>query len=153
MRTRSDQGFTIMELVVVMTLALIIMGIALPNLLSWLPTYRLSAGARQVASDLQLARMKAISQNAKFRLDFGALPSTSYEFQKDENNNGVFEPPGETESGPFGLPDGITVTGVTATSVFQPRGTVNAISLITLQNVNSLTKQVQISIVGRVSIN
>ena len=82
MRTRSDQGFTIMELVVVMTLALIIMGIALPNLLSWLPTYRLSAGARQVASDLQLARMKAISQNAKFRLIFNGnvYPAATYTF-------------------------------------------------------------------------
>ncbi len=144
MRTRSEQGFTIMELVVVMTLALIIMGVALPNLLSWLPTYRLSAGARQVASDLQLARMKAISQNAKFRLIFSGA---TYTFEKD--NGGTWG----TESGPFGLPDGITVTGVTAISEFQPRGTVNVISLITLQNVNSLTKQVQISIVGRVSIN
>ncbi len=148
MRTRSDQGFTIMELVVVMTLALIIMGIALPNLLSWLPTYRLSAGARQVASDLQLARMKAISQNAKFRLIFNGnvYPAATYTFEKD--NGGTWG----TESGPFGLPDDITVKDVTATSVFQPRGTVNVISLITLQNGTDI-KQVQISIVGRVSIN
>ena len=151
MRTRSDQGFTIMELVVVMTLALIIMGIALPNLLSWLPTYRLSAGARQVASDLQLARMKAISQNAKFRLIFNGnvYPAATYSFEKD--NGGTWG----TESGPFGLPNDITVTGVTATSVFQPRGTVapGTAGTITLENSNSLNKTVDVSIVGRVSIN
>ncbi len=142
--TRSDAGFTLVELIVVLGLATIVMAIAVPHLISWLPTYRLSAGARQVASDLQLARMKAISQNAKFRLNFGALPSTSYTFEKD---NGGFA----TESGPFSLPDGIVVT-VGAASEFQPRGTVDTAGLITLKNSNNLTKQVQITIVGRVAI-
>ena len=143
--TPSDRGFTVIELIVVLAVALIVMGVALPNMISWLPNYRLSSGARQVAGDLQLARMKAISQNTKYRLIFGSLPSTSYTIEKD---NGGFA----TESGPFSLPDGITVTVVSATSEFQARGTVNAASVITLQNINSLTKQVQISIVGRVAI-
>ncbi len=143
--TPSDHGFTVIELIVVLAVALIVMGVALPNMISWLPNYRLSSGARQVAGDLQLARMKAISQNTKYRLNFGVLPSTSYTFEKDD---GGFA----TESGPFSLPDGITVTVVSATSEFQARGTVDAASVITLQNINSLTKQVQISIVGRVAI-
>ncbi len=143
--TPSDRGFTVIELIVVLAVALIVMGVALPNMISWLPNYRLSSGARQVAGDLQLARMKAISQNTKYRLIFGSLPSTSYTIEKD---NGGFA----TESGPFSLPDGITVTVVSATSEFQARGTVNAASVITLQNITSLTKQVQISIVGRVAI-
>jgi len=130
---------------VVLAVAVIVMGVALPNMMSWLPTYRLSAGARQLAGNLQLARMKAISQNTKYRLNFGVLPSTSYTFEKDD---GGFA----TESGPFSLPNGITVTVVSATSEFQARGTVNAASGITLQNINSLTKQVQINIVGRVAI-
>ncbi len=143
--TPSDRGFTVIELMVVLGVALIVMGVALPNMISWLPNYRLSSGARQVAGDLQLARMKAISQNTKYRLNFGVLPSTSYTFEKDD---GGFA----TESGPFSLPKGITVTVVSATSEFQARGTVNAASGITLQNINSLTKQVQINIVGRVAI-
>ena len=143
--TPSDHGFTVIELIVVLAVALIVMGVALPNMVSWLPTYRLSAGARQLAGDLQLARMKAISQNTKYRLNFGVLPSTSYTFEKD---NGGFA----TESGPFSLPNGITVTVVSATSEFQSRGTVNTAGSITLQNTNSLIKQVQISIVGRVAI-
>ncbi len=143
--TPSDHGFTVIELMVVLAVAVIVMGVALPNMMSWLPTYRLSAGARQLAGNLQLARMKAISQNTKYRLNFGVLPSTSYTFEKDD---GGFA----TESGPFSLPNGITVTVVSATSEFQARGTVNTASVITLQNINSLTKQVQISIVGRVAI-
>ncbi len=144
--TPSDHGFTVIELIVVLAVALIVMGIALPNMVSWLPTYRLSAGARQLAGDLQLARMKAISQNTKYRLKFPT--ATTYEFWKE--SGGTFN----KESGPFGLPNGITVTAATPfnTSEFQSRGTVNTAGSITLQNTNSLTKQVQISIVGRVAI-
>ena len=143
--TPSDHGFTVIELMVVLAVALIVMGVALPNMMSWLPTYRLSAGARQLAGDLQLARMKAISQNTKYRLSFGVLPSTSYTFEKDD---GGFA----TESGPFSLPDGIEVTMISATSEFQPRGTANTPSTITLQNGNGDTKEINIALVGRVKI-
>ncbi len=145
--TPSDHGFTVIELMVVLAVALIVMGVALPNMVSWLPTYRLSAGARQLAGDLQLARMKAISQNTKYRLNFGILPSTSYTIEKDD---GGFA----TESGPFSLPDGITVT-TAALSEFQARGTVKTGTDgdIILENSNGdAPKTVRISIVGRVSI-
>ncbi len=144
--TPSDHGFTVIELMVVLAVAVIVMGVALPNMMSWLPTYRLSAGARQLAGDLQLARMKAISQNTKYRLKF--TTANSYEFEKE--SGGTFS----TESGPFSLPDGITVTGTTpfTTSEFQARGTVNAGGVITLKNINNLEKTVQVNIVGRVAI-
>ncbi len=144
--TPSDHGFTVIELMVVLAVAVIVMGVALPNMMSWLPTYRLSAGARQLAGDLQLARMKAISQNTKYRLKFAT--ANSYEFEKE--SGGTFS----TESGPFSLPDGITITGTTpfTTSEFQARGTVNAGGVITLKNINNLEKTVQVNIVGRVAI-
>jgi hypothetical protein len=92
--------------------------------------------------------MKAITQNTKFRLSFvGSIPgASSYEIQKD--NGGTFV----TESGPFALPVGIVVAGVSATAEFQPRGTANTASTITLQNGNSQTKTVQVGVVGRVTV-
>lgn len=138
-------GFTVLELIVAIAIAMIVLGIAVPSFMTWLPTLRLSSGARQVATDLQVARMKAISQNTKFRINFGTLPASTYVVEKD---SGGFS----ADSGPFSLPEGITVTAVSATSEFQPRGTASATSTITLQNVNSETKSVQIAIVGRVTI-
>jgi Tfp pilus assembly protein FimT len=128
-------------------IAVVVLGIAVPSFMSWLPTLRLSSGARQVATDLQVARMKAISQNTKFRMSFvGSIPgATSYEIRKD-NGTGTFV----LDSGPFSLPDGITVSAQSATPEFQPRGTASSASKITLQNTNSDTKSVQVSIVGRV---
>jgi Tfp pilus assembly protein FimT len=142
-------GFTIIEIMLVLGVAMIMMAIAIPNLFAVLPGFRLSDGARQVAKDLQVARMKAIAQNRKFRLNF--VSSSSYTVQSDQNNDGTIGST-ENESGPFSLPQGITATPLGATSEFQPRGTASASGTITLQNSNSQTKSVQISVVGRVSI-
>ena len=146
--SRAASGFTLLELIVAISIASVVMGIAIPSFLSWMPTLRLSSGARQVATDLQVARMKAISQNVKFRVSFiGSIPwATSYRLEKD--NSGTFV----TDTGPFSLPEGITVSALSATSEFQPRGTVNSASNITLQNINSETKTVQVAAVGRVTI-
>lgn len=145
---RGAFGFTVLELIVAIAVATIVMGIAIPSLLAWLPTLRLSSAARQVATELQLARMKAISQNAKFRVTFvGSIPgATSYQLEKDSGGTFI------TDSGPFTLPQGITVSALSAQSEFQPRGTANTASTITLRNGNSETKNVQVAVVGRVSV-
>jgi type IV fimbrial biogenesis protein FimT len=142
-------GLSILEMLMALAIVFIILAIAIPNFFSVLPGLRLSDAARQVAKDLQLARMKAIAQNRKFRLNF--VTSTSYMFQYDQNNDGAIGST-ENESGPFSLPEGITVTPLGATSEFQPRGTANGSGTINLQNGNGQTKSVQISVVGRVSI-
>ena len=154
---RGVSGFTVMELVVVIALAMLVTGIAVPSLMAWLPTLRLSNAARQVATDLQVARMKAISQNTKFRINF--VSTTTYRFERDTNNNGTYEIPSEIESGPFSLPEGIDVTTIGATWEFQPRGTAasnagagSTISSITFQNSGNETKTVEIALVGRVKI-
>ncbi len=143
----SSKGFTITEMMITIGVAALLMAIAIPSFLSWLPTLRLSDGARQVAVDLQLARMKAVTQNTRFQVSFGALPATSYTLQNDPDNDDLFT----NESGPFSLPEGITVTAATATPQFQPRGVATAASTITLSN-GTTTAQVEVTIVGRVRI-
>lgn len=144
-KLKRHEGFTVMELILTIAVAMVVLAIAIPSFFTFLPTLRLSYAARQVATDLQLARMKAISQNRKFRVNFSG---STYTLQKD--NGGAFT----TESGPFSLPDGITVqTVVPATSEFQPRGTVNAASTVTLRNINNATKSVEVNVVGRVKIS
>ena len=106
-------GFTIIEIVLVLGVGMIMMAIAIPNLVAVLPGFRLSDGARQVAKDLQVARMKAIAQNRKFRLNF--VSSSSYTVQSDQNGDGTIAST-ENESGPFSLPKGITATPLGATS-------------------------------------
>ncbi len=144
----SARGFTVIELLSVIGIMLVIMAIATPSFYYWLPTYRLSAGARQVAADLQLARMKAISQNTSYRLRFTA--NNNYQIWK--NDGGWIQEP---NTGTFELPDGITVTNGTPfnTSDFQSRGTASATFDIELTNDGgTTTTHVCIKTVGRVHV-
>jgi len=151
-KKRSEGGFTVIELLAVIAIMLVITAIATPSFYYWLPTYRLSAGARQIAADLQLARMKAISQNTSYGLRF--IDDTTYQVWRDKN-------PWEQDpaTGDFDLPEGITVLIPNVftfdTYEFQSRGTAadggGAINEITITN-GDANKVVCIEIVGRVHI-
>jgi len=139
-QSRADAGFTVLELLVVIGVAMVLMGIAVPSFSSWLPTLRLSAAARQVFADLRVARMKAISQNTNFQLTFNG---SSYVVQRCAGTC-------TNDSGNILLPDGITVS-TSGTPLFLPRGTANNSVTITLSN-GVQSRQVQVTPVGRVRI-
>jgi prepilin-type N-terminal cleavage/methylation domain-containing protein len=144
--SRTQAGFTLVEFLVAIGVVAILVAVALPDLFASLRGLRLSDGARQLASDLQLARMKAISQHTKYRISFGSYPATTYSLEK--HNGAAFA----VESGPFTLPEGISVTGVSpSVSEFQSGGTANTASAITLSN-GTATKQIQVSLIGRIKI-
>ena len=56
-------GFTLIELTVVIVLLTILTAVCVPNFLSWLPKYRLKRAARDLYSNLHLAKMSAIRAN------------------------------------------------------------------------------------------
>jgi prepilin-type N-terminal cleavage/methylation domain-containing protein len=148
--TRSCSGFTVSELMVTIGVAGILMGIAVPSLLAWLPTLRLNDGARQVAVDLQNARMTAISQSLPMGLSFTG--ATAYVIFQDANLNGAYDNPGDPiVRGPFSLPQGITAAAA-ATVVFQPRGVASVTNPINLGNGTAATANLTTSLVGRVTI-
>ncbi len=64
------RGLTIIELVVVMCILGVMVLIAIPNIGRWLPRYRLRSAARDVASNIQLARLGAIKDNREWAILF-----------------------------------------------------------------------------------
>jgi len=136
----NDGGFTLIELLAAIGVASILMAIAIPSFLSTLPGLRLTDAARQVATDLQQVRMRAIARNIPYQISFS---TTSYVMQRC---NGACI----NDGGNIALPDGITVTASTVPQ-FQPRGTAAADATITLTNGSSTTR-VCVKTVGRVNI-
>ena len=67
-----EAGFSLLEIGVVIAILAIIVGMALPGAANSLRDYRLHSDASAVASWLNLARMKATSQYAPYRLDVSA---------------------------------------------------------------------------------
>jgi prepilin-type N-terminal cleavage/methylation domain-containing protein len=125
--TSQPKGLTLMELMAALGVAAILMAIAIPNFMSTLPGLRLNDAARQVATDLQQIRMKAIAQNLPYQITFS---TTTYILQRCGGSC-------TNESGNIVLPQGITVTA-TAAPQFQPRGCVSELSVVSISKIPSV---------------
>ena len=73
---RKNSGFTITELMVTIAVISILASLAIPNFVAWLPNYRLRSGAEEIHSTLQLARVRAIKQNATATVAFNIANET-----------------------------------------------------------------------------
>jgi len=123
------------EIMVALAIIGILVKIVLPNFLSWLPVLKLSGAARQIATDLQLARVQAISKNASQVVTFDTSAG-SYTFGS------------ESRSLPSLFP-GITISSASNTT-FTPRGTATAVTITLSDGTNQ--KLVCVKSMGRVAI-
>ena len=138
--TGNDRGFTLIEMMAAMGVGFLLMAIAIQMFRNTLPGLRLDEAARQVATDLQQVRMKAIAQSIPFQINFAA---TTYVVQRC---NGACA----NDGGNMTLPEGITVTPPGSAPQFQSRGTANA---TTIKITNGTTnKWVCVKVIGRINI-
>ena len=87
---KRKRGLTIIELVVVMCILGIMVLIAIPNIGRWLPRYRLRSAARDVASNMQLARLGAIKDNREWAIIFN-VTGQSYRIISDRGPDGNWD--------------------------------------------------------------
>jgi type IV fimbrial biogenesis protein FimU len=66
------RGFSLVEILIVMTIIGITAAIATPNITATIRAYRAGAAARQLMTDLQFAKMGAVSQRVNYRVSFDA---------------------------------------------------------------------------------
>ena len=145
----STAGFSLLGQLIALTLAGIVIAMAVPGYLKAVPKHRLNGAARQLAGDLMWARMKAIQRNNRYRVFF---PSRhEYRILDDADNDGVADP------GEWTLVRDLRTDyeGVAVSSnnnpVFSPRGTAHSLATITLANAAG-SKRISISIAGRVRV-
>jgi prepilin-type N-terminal cleavage/methylation domain-containing protein len=149
---RRRRGLTIIELVVVMCILGVMVLIAIPNIGRWLPRYRLRSAARDVASNMQLARLGAVKDNREWALVFD-VNGQSYQIISNRGPDGNWGTPddtvekvvnladyrnvqfGDNGRGPVagGVPVGDGVTFVGKRAEFNPAGTSTA-GTVYLQN-------------------
>lgn len=140
-------GFTLVELMVAVALIGILAGIAVPNILAGLPTFRLHSAARQVMTDINYARGRAAALNREYRVRFDVNTDT-YDVEKGDKSTG---------SSTWALEktvtrlaeDTIDVASLTRNPLYaRPTGTMTN-TTITLQNSKGQSLEITTSIVGR----
>lgn len=135
------RGFTLIELMATLGVGGILMVIAIPAFRITLPGLRLNDAARQIATELQQVRMKAIAQSVPHQINFS---TTTYVIQRC---NGACA----NDGGNMTIPEGITITPPGTSPQFQTRGTVPAATTIRLSN-GTKNKWVCITVIGRIKI-
>lgn len=143
---KQQDGFTLTEIIVAIAIMAILAAIAIPNWSTLMPTYALNSGARQVQSELHLAKSRAISMNTRFDVVFAA---TSYQVRRNTGTCDTANYPDADST--KALPDGISVSSP-PTICFTSRGTSNG-GTVSLCNNKSAGKNVVVSDLGRIQIN
>jgi Tfp pilus assembly protein FimT len=144
---RNSKGFSITELIIIMAFIGIFVAIAAPSITSQITHLRLTRSVRNVVSELNAARFKAIAKNTRYQVEFtlnsGATPPDSYQLQS-WNGASYVDEPGRAEGQ---LEDGISITspGATFDVEFYPNGAASA-TTICIDNTKKTNDRMKITV-------
>lgn len=96
-----DRGFSLIELIVVMAIAGILLGVAVFSMQGVMEGYKVRGAARQLYSDMQMARLSAIKGGRNWALCFTpGTPFTSYSIRNTPGADGNLCTSDDPTSGP-----------------------------------------------------
>lgn len=125
-RVAARNGFTLVELVLVLALLAVIMGMAAPSLRGFAKGSRMRNTAESLAATARWARAQAIVQGKVYRLEIGSGQVPFTVSRQDGQEFVSVSPPG---IGVKELPDGVTITLLGADgSNFQSRHAISVSS-------------------------
>lgn len=167
---RNNSGFSMLELLVVISIIGIIAVMALPSAYNFVKGYRLHADASAIASQLNVTRFRAASQFTPYRL---SVSTSANLFNMDRMNTTYSSPTPEVTLGlsqgisflttcpvsakPGNIPSSFTASSTTV--YFNTRGlpvnttgTPTNNNVIYLKNDNDLYDAVTVSLGGRITV-
>lgn len=133
------QGFTLMEMMIGIALIGILTVVAVPNIALFSSGYKLRGAAREVATDLQYARLLAVKENRDIRVDFS---TNSYQVVRVSGGTVV-------KSRSFSSDySNVTLTNVSITFYSRGNSSANTVTV----SIPGRTKNVTVAFTGRVKM-
>lgn len=156
MRTRPNTGFTLIELMVTISILAILALIAAPALQAFVDTTRLKGATERIYADMQFARSEAVKRNSAVSVSFTTGDSWCYGINAGGacncNTSGSCNIKSVSQSEFKGLAlDSATFTGQSTT--FSPvLGTLSTAGLARLQSSGGKQACVHMSLIGQISL-
>jgi type II secretory pathway pseudopilin PulG len=86
---KMEGGFTIVELIVTIAIAVVLLALSVPAVTVWLPNYYLRNAAMDIFSNMQFAKTEAIRANSNYALVFDPGNGT-YSLVSNPGGDGIF---------------------------------------------------------------
>ncbi|GAB6061859.1 GspH/FimT family pseudopilin [Deferrisoma palaeochoriense] len=87
MRAHRRRGFTLVELMITIAVIGILGLVVTPGILKTIPKYRVDRAAKALATEMNLARMRAIAKNKTHHVVFDAGTAQTITVYEDDDNN------------------------------------------------------------------
>ena len=157
---RRNSGFTAFELAVSMAIMVVIAALVLPPYLKWLRTQRLNGATTNLMADLEMAKIRAIRENAFVVVKFSQDSYTIFvDNGKPAGTAGDWNPTGEDTIRSRTMPSGVQIdldalTLANSRTRFNSRGlpdgttTAETIPLVTAES----SKMISLNRLGRISV-
>ena len=145
-RTRKN-GFSILELSIVLSIMTVLSAISFPYWDSILSSYRLNTTTGFLASDLRFARFEAVKENARVRLRF--LTTSRYVIERDSGDTWLaLKAPVDFAERYWSR--GVAVVGGGEPPMFHPDGRADGEVSLTVGNDQPETRVVTVSLSGMI---
>lgn len=123
-------GFTLLSLLAALAIIGIVFVIGAPRLATLMPKARLEGAARNLATEIQRARFRAIAESVGYRVAFDAGARTFQVCRETAAGNGVFTVCDSAK--PVDDANAIQLAATSANTRFNPRGVTEQTTVVTL---------------------
>lgn len=136
------RGFSLIEVIIIIAIIGVLVSIAAPNFLEYMPRSRLNGAARTLAGNIMTARMEAVKLNQSVYLQYA--DNHQYKIVKSADILKSVDLHTDYHD--------VTITEDFGKIIFNSRGTADGPHTISLTNPSG-SKSIDVTITGRVKIN